>query len=119
MTLTPEWKAGLSAMYETGAMYVRMKAKYTGEQWATMTNDELVPSYTLLGLDAGYQFPNTSWMKKPTLRFNISNLTNQKYRNPSSFNVTNAKAYGTAAAKTVFYYMGSPRFASITLSADF
>jgi iron complex outermembrane receptor protein len=119
MTLTPEWKAGLSAMYETGKMYVRMKAKYTGEQWATMTNDELVPSYTTIGLDVGYQFPNTSWMKKPTLRFNMTNITNEQYRNPSSFNVTNAKAYGTATAKTVFYYMGSPRFASITLSADF
>ena len=119
MTLTPEWKAGLSAMYETGAFYARMKVKYTGEQWATMTNDELVPSYTLLGLDFGYQFPNTSWIRKPTIRLNISNLTNQKYRNPSSFNVTNAKAYGTAGARTVFYYMGSPRFASVTLSGDF
>jgi iron complex outermembrane receptor protein len=119
MTLTPEWKAGLSAMYETGAFYARAKVKYTGEQWATMTNDELVPSYTLLGLDFGYQFPNTSWVKKPTIRLNISNLTNQQYRNPSSFNITNAKAYGTAGAKTVFYYMGSPRFASVTFSGDF
>jgi len=119
MTLTPEWKAGLSAMYETGAFYARLKVKYTGEQWATMTNDELVPSYTLLGLDLGYQFPNTSWITKPTIRFNISNLTNQQYRNPSSFNVTNAKAYGTAGARTVFYYMGSPRFASVTLSGNF
>ena len=119
MTLTPEWKAGLSAMYETGAFYARMKVKYTGEQWATMTNDELVPSYTLVGLDLGYQFPNTSWVKKPTLRVNISNITNQQYRNPSSFNVTNALAYGTASARTVFYYMGSPRFASLTLSGDF
>jgi iron complex outermembrane receptor protein len=119
MTLTPEWKAGLSAMYETGSMYARVKVKYTGQQWATMTNDELVPSYTLVGLDLGYQFPNMSWVTKPTLRFNISNLTNQKYRNPSSFNVTNAAAYGTATAKTVFYYMGAPRFASVTLSGDF
>jgi len=118
MTLTPEWKAGLSAMYETGAFYARAKVKYTGEQWATMTNDELVPAYTLVGLDFGYQFPNTSWITKPTIRLNISNLTNKQYRNPSSFNITNAKAYGTAA-KTVFYYMGSPRFASVTFSGDF
>ncbi|MFZ6819273.1 TonB-dependent receptor [Undibacterium sp. Ji22W] len=119
MTLTPEWKAGLSAMYETGAFYSRVKVKYTGEQWATMTNDELVPAYTLVGLDVGYQFPNLSWISKPTLRLNISNLTNKQYRNPSSFNITNAKAYGTAGAKTVFYYMGAPRFASVTLSGDF
>lgn len=119
MTLTPTWKAGLSAQYETAVWYARLKAKYTGSQWATMTNDELVPSYTLLGLDAGYQFANTSWFKKPTVRLSISNLTNEKYRNPSSFNVTNAQAYGSAAAKTVFYYLGAPRFTSVTFSADF
>lgn len=119
MTLTPNWKAGLSAQYETASWYARLKVKYTGTQWATMTNDEQVPAYTLVGLDAGYQFPNTSWMKKPTIRLNISNLTNEKYRNPSSFNVTNALAYGTAGAKTVYYYMGAPRFTSVTFSADF
>lgn len=119
MTLTPKYKAGLSAQYETGVWYARLKAKYTGKQWATMTNDELVPAYTLVGFDAGYQFPNTGWMKKPTLRLNVANLLDKQYRNPSSFNVTNAQAYGTAGAKTVFYYMGSPRFTSITFSADF
>ena len=119
MTLTPKYKAGLSAQYETGAWYTRVKVKYTGKQWATMTNDEEVPAYTLVGLDAGYQFPNTGFLKKPTLRMSISNLTDRQYRNPSSFNVTNAKAYGTAGAKTVFYYMGAPRFASVTFSADF
>ncbi|MBC3885814.1 TonB-dependent receptor [Undibacterium griseum] len=119
MTLTPTWKAGLSAQYETAVWYTRLKAKYTGSQWATMTNDELVPGYTLLGLDAGYQFPNTTWFKKPTVRLSISNLTNEKYRNPSSFNVTNAQPYGTAAGKGVFYYLGAPRFTSVTFSADF
>jgi iron complex outermembrane receptor protein len=63
MTLTPKYKAGLSAQYETGAWYTRVKVKYTGKQWATMTNDEEVPAYTLVGLDAGYQFPNTGFLK--------------------------------------------------------
>jgi iron complex outermembrane receptor protein len=123
MTLTPKYKAGLSAQYETGAWYARLKVKYTGKQWATMTNDELVPAYTLVGFDAGYQFPNTGWMKKPTLRLNVANLLDKQYRNPSSFNVTNAQAYGPSNAlysgKNVFYYMGAPRFTSITFSADF
>ncbi|MES2049301.1 MAG: TonB-dependent receptor [Pseudomonadota bacterium] len=119
MALTPEWKAGLSGMYETGAMYVRIKAKYTSSQQATLMNDEEVPAYTLVGVDAGYQFPNMSWMKKPTLRLNVSNLFNEKYRNPSSQTATNAKAVGSFGAGSIFYYMGSPRFASVTLSADF
>ena len=119
MTNTPNWKAGLSAQYETNAWYTRLKAKYTGKQWATMTNDELVPAYTLLDFDAGYQFANAGMFKKPTIRLNVSNITNKQYRDPSSFNVLNAVTYGAATAKTVFYYMGAPRFTSVTVSADF
>ena len=119
MTLTPEWKAGLSAQYETAVWYTRLKMKYTGGQFATMTNDEFIPSSTLLGFDAGYQFPNAGWMKKPTIRLSVSNITNEKYRNPSSFNITNATAYPGAPAKNVFYYLGAPRFTSVTFQADF
>jgi len=109
---TPEWKLGLSAQYETGAWYARLKAKYTSSQQATLVNDEEVPAYTLIGLDAGYQFANTSWFKKPTLRFSISNIFNEKYRNSNSQSKVNAAA-------GVFYYMGAPRLASMTLQADF
>lgn len=110
--LTPEWKAGLSAQYETSVWYTRLKAKYTGTQQATMVNDEEIPDYTLVGFDAGYQFANTSWFKKPTLRLSISNIFNQEYRNSNSQSKVNA-------ASGVFYYMGAPRLASLTLSLDF
>ncbi|MBR7794029.1 TonB-dependent receptor [Undibacterium sp. FT147W] len=112
MPLTPEWKAGLSAQYETAVWYARLKTKYTSSQQATLVNDEEVPAYTLVGFDAGYQFPNTSWIKKPTLRLSISNLFNEKYRNPSSQSKVNAAA-------GVFYYLGAPRFTSVTFSGDF
>jgi iron complex outermembrane receptor protein len=112
MPLTPEWKVGLSAQYETAAWYTRLKAKYTGIQQATMVNDEEIPSYTVVGFDAGYQFANTSWFKKPTLRLSISNLFNEQYRNSNSQSKV-------SAASGVFYYMGAPRLASATLSLDF
>ena len=70
-------------------------------------------------LDAGYQFPNAGMFKKTTLRFNMSNITNKQYLSPSSFNVLNATTYGAATAKSVYYYMGAPRFVSVTLSTDF
>ncbi|WMW81050.1 TonB-dependent receptor [Undibacterium cyanobacteriorum] len=116
---TPKWKYGLSVSYEQANWYTRLKAKYTSDQQATMMNDELVPAYTLLGLDAGYQFPKSDLYKKLTLRLSISNLLNEKYRNASSNSVTNAKAVGSFAASSVFYYMGAPRLTSVTLSADF
>jgi iron complex outermembrane recepter protein len=117
--LTPKFKLGLSGQYETKDWYARLKAKHTSTQWATLVNDEEVPAYTVVDLDAGYMFPNAGMAKNITLRFNISNLLNEKYRNPSSQSVTNATAIGGAAPSNVSYYLGSPRFASLSLSADF
>ena len=119
MPLTPRQKAGLSVEYQQEAFWIRAKAKATSKQMATLTNDEVVPGYTLFGIDGGYTFPNYGIMKRPKLQFNISNVTSKQYRNPSSQSVTNATAYPGAAAKTVFYYLGAPRFTSVTFSADF
>lgn len=125
MPITPKIKAGVSAEYQNGAFYTRLKVRKTGKQYATVMNDEEVPGYTTVGLDAGYTFANTGMFKRPKLSLNISNLTDQQYRNPSSSNVVNAQAYGTSgkpdfvSAKTVFYYLGAPRFVSATMSVDF
>lgn len=119
MTLTPEQMIGASLQYATGPYYVRLKAKYTGKQYATLMNDEEVPTYTVLDLDAGYNFGNVGMLSNTQLRMNISNLGNEKYRNPSSGTVSNALVYGSRAAQNVFYYLGAPRFFSVTLSADF
>jgi len=78
-----------------------------------------VPGYSVLDFDAGYKFPNFGALKNPKLTFNISNILSHQYRNPSSNGITNATAYNGYAAKTVFYYMAQPRFASATLSVDF
>jgi iron complex outermembrane receptor protein len=119
MPLTPRNKAGLSVEYQDGAFWGRAKAKATSKQMATLANDEIVPGYTVFGMDGGYTFPNYGLLKRPKLTVNVSNLGNKQYRNPSSQNVTNAVAYPGVTAKTVFYYLGAPRFASVTFSADF
>jgi iron complex outermembrane receptor protein len=117
--LTPKLKAGLSAEYSTGPGFARLTAKATGKQQATLANDEEVPGYTTMGFDAGYTFANYSWLKRPKIMLNVSNLTDKQYRNPSSQSVLNANAYGSLRASTVYYYLGAPRFTSVTFSADF
>ena len=117
--LTPQTLAGLSLQYADGPYYVRLKAKHTGNQFATLMNDEEVPSYMTADFDAGYKFGDFTFVKNTMLRLNVSNLGNTKYRNPSSNTVLNAVAVGTQAAGSVFYYLGAPRFFSMTLSADF
>jgi iron complex outermembrane recepter protein len=123
-TMAPKLKANVSAEYQQGAAWGRLKLRSTGKQQATLMNDEQVPGYSVLDFDAGYTFANFGIVKRPKLTFNVSNILNRQYRNPTSNGVTNAQAYAapngqTVSAKTVFYYLGSPRFASLTLSVDF
>ena len=118
-SLTPQMLAGLSVQYADGPFYVRLKAKKTGRQYATLMNDEEVPSYMTADFDAGYKFANFSFIKSPQLRLSVSNVGDTKYRSPSSGTVLNAVAVGTQAAGNVFYYLGAPRFFSVSLSADF
>lgn len=118
MPLTPKLKAGLSAEYQTGAFWARVKAKSTSKQAATLVNDEWAPGYTTFGIDAGYTFANFGIFKRPKLNVNLSNITNKQYRNPSSQSVNNTTAYPGISAGTLRYYLGAPRFASVTLSVD-
>ena len=116
---TPEWKAGLSGSYETNTWYTRLKAKYTGIQQATLVNDEKVPAYTTLDLDAGYLLPSASPLKRTKLTFNLSNILDKQYRNPSAQTNLTATGVGGAKVSSPLYYLGAPRSMSATLSMDF
>ena len=118
-TLVPDRMIGASLQYVRGPFYARLKMKYTGSEYATLMNDEQVPGYTSGDFDAGYTFGNVGMLSNVQLRFNISNITNAQYRSPTSGTVVNATQVGATAPSTVFYYLGAPRFAAITLSADF
>jgi len=82
MINTPKLKAGLSAEYQKGAFWSRLKVRSTSKQQASMTNDETAPGYTTFGIDGGYTFANFGFLKRPKLQWNISNITNKQYRNP-------------------------------------
>ena len=118
-TLTPDRMIGTSVQYTSGGFYARLKLKYTGRQFATLLNDEEVPSYTTGDFDAGYNFGNLGWLSNVQMRLNVSNITDAQYRNPNSGSVVNAVQYGATAPGTVSYYLGAPRFAAVSLSADF
>ena len=76
--LTPQTIAGLSLQYADGPYYLRLKAKHTGNQFATLMNDEEVPSYMTADFDAGYKFGDFTFVKNTQLRLNVSNLGNTK-----------------------------------------
>lgn len=117
---SPRLKAGLSLEYSQNAFWARVKAKSTSEQQSTLLNDEKSPGYTTFGFDAGYTFANYGMLKRPKLTLNASNLTNKQYRNASSTATTNTNPVPGAvtSTSTLRYYLGAPRFVSVTLSVD-
>jgi iron complex outermembrane receptor protein len=119
MTNTPRWKGGLSAEYSNGPFMMRAKVKATSRQMATLMNDEIAPGYTTFGIDGAYTFANVGYLKRPKLQWNISNIFNKQYRNPSSNSATNALLYdGVTSTSVPRYYLGAPRYASVTFSVD-
>jgi len=119
MPLTPKLKAGLSLEYSQGTFFARLKAKSTSKQAGTLVNDEWAPGYTTFGFDTGYTFNTVGIFKRPKLQVNLSNITDKQYRNPSSQSVTNTTQFpGVTSVGTLRYYLGAPRFASVTLSVD-
>jgi iron complex outermembrane receptor protein len=120
MTNSPRWKGGLSIDYSQDTFFARLKAKATSKQMATLMNDEIAPGFTTFGIDAGYTFPQLGVFKRPKLLLNVSNLTNKQFRNPSSNSATNALTYpGVSSTSVPRYYLGAPRFASVTFSVDY
>jgi len=118
-TLTPERMLGASLQYAVGPVYARLKVKYTGSQYATLMNDEAAPGYTVADLAAGYNFSKIGPMSNTQLRFNVANLFNTQYRSPNGGTRVNAVPVTNLAADTPTYYLGAPRFVSVSLSADF
>lgn len=117
---TPRWMAGLAAQYAAGPMMVNLQGKYTGSRAVTLTNDQTIPSYFTLDLNAAYEFEGFWVFKKPTLRLNVSNLLDKKYylANSGSGSSFTVNATGTGASQPSLY-MGAPRFTSLTFQVDY
>jgi len=105
--LAPNWMSGLSAQYTDGAFVGQLRAKYTGQVYSTLMNDDTVGSYTVFDLYAGYKLEKTTLLK-----LNISNLFNRNYMSPTGI----SNSYSATSTR---YYIGAPRMLSMSLQADF
>jgi iron complex outermembrane receptor protein len=117
---TPKWMSAVALSYKEGPWFGHLTAKYTGKSFATLVNDQDVKAYTLLNLAAGYKFPSSGFFKAPEVRLNVDNLTDTQYQriNSPSGSLFTVRSVG-AGARDPSYYIGAPRFVSVTLRSDF
>lgn len=120
---TPKMMAALALSYKDGPLFGQLTAKHTGKAFSTLVNDQSMDAYNLLNLTAGYKLPDSGFFKSPEIRINVDNLTNTSYKRISSPSgssfTTRALPLGTLAGSNPSYYIGAPRFTSVTLRSDF
>ena len=120
---TPKVMAALALSYKEGPWFGLLTAKHTGKAFSTLVNDQSMDAYTVWNLSTGYKLPSTAFFKSPEIRLNIDNLTNTEYKrinSPSGSSFTaRALPLGTLAGSNPSYFIGAPRFASVTLRSDF
>jgi iron complex outermembrane receptor protein len=120
---TPEWMYGASVQYASGPYLASLSGKYTGKRFTTLVNDEFLDAYTVFDLNAGYRFENGTFFKSPTVRLNVSNLFNKNYLIANSGSGSNITTSTTAPSSQgggfPSYYVGAPRFVSMSFGTDF
>jgi iron complex outermembrane receptor protein len=121
---TPEWLGAASLQWASGSWGAGTSVKYTGRRYATLVNDESAGGFTTVDFNASYKLPAAWLFKNAALKLNISNLTGTRYRilnagSGSTFTNRAQNIAGLPAGAAPSYYTGAPRFASVTLAADF
>ena len=120
---TPSWMSGVRLNYTSGTWYGNIDAKYTGQSYSTLVNDQSVDSRTIVNTTLGYRFADSGFFKKPSIQFNVTNLFNQDYVQINSGSgsnfTTRAITNSIGAGSSPSYYVGAPQFASITFRSEF
>lgn len=134
MTDVPKWLLGWGTSYQSGPFNIGLGGKFTSVRYADLYNTEEVPAATLWDLNAGYKFANIGALKRPTLRFAITNLFDKNYLATISSQTTATAIPGSdvrvidpgakitsyaISAGTPSYNIGAPRFVSVQFSGEF
>ena len=110
---TPRWTFAFRGDYRAlERLHFGLQAKYVGDRFGTDNNNETAPHYTVVDLDARYEFPVSS-LKSLQLRLNLMNLFDAAYFGNIS------SGTGATPTATAFYSIGSPRSLQLSVEAQF
>jgi iron complex outermembrane receptor protein len=75
---TPKWQVGGRVQFEVGPAQLGVTAKWVDDRFATDVNDVIVPSYTLVDLDARFSLAGMG-LETSFFQLNVINLFNERY----------------------------------------
>jgi iron complex outermembrane receptor protein len=104
---TPEQMFSLRASYQFNDVFsLGVQGKYTGERWVTDVNDLSVDAFTVVDLDARFDFAPLG-MEGTYLQVNVTNLFDEKYF--STLGTRASATPGELGYSRPFAGIGSPR----------
>ncbi len=103
----PQFQWALRGEYSRGPITLGAQARYVGERWTNLVNDESTPSYTVVDLDGRVDLGFIN--DRTYLQVNVQNLFNERYLG----NISTAEAGNRTADR------GAPRSVSASLRIAF
>lgn len=114
---TPEQMFSLRASYQFNDVFTAgIQGKYTGERWVTDVNDLKVDAFTVVDVDARFDFAPFGF-EGTYLQFNVTNLFDEKYY--STLGTGASSTPGQLGYGRRFAGVGAPRTAMATLRYAF
>ncbi|SAY46963.1 TonB dependent receptor [Komagataeibacter rhaeticus] len=121
---TPRYQFGFGLDYDNGGIFGNFSLKYVAKQYSTFMDDQNIPAYVRMNIGVGYRFKSWGLFKSPTIKLNLSNITNNHYLNYASGVESNAN-YATAMngqsvkGYAPTYTIASPFSAIFSMSSGF
>lgn len=114
---TPEQMYSLRASYQFNDVFTAgIQGKYTGERWVTDVNDLKVDAYTVVDIDARFDFAPFGF-EGTYLQVNVTNLFDEQYY--SNLGTRSSATPGQLGYSRPFAGVGAPRTAMATLRYAF
>ncbi len=114
---TPEQMFSLRASYKFNDVFsAGVQGKYTGERWVTDVNDLKVDAYTVVDLDARFDF-STLGLEGTYLQVNVTNLLDEQYY--STIGSRASATPGQLGYSRPFAGVGAPRTVMASLRYSF
>ena len=114
---TPEQMYSLRASYQFNDVFTAgIQGKYTGERWVTDVNDLKVDAFTVVDVDARFDFAPFGF-EGTYLQFNVTNLFDEKYY--ANLGTRSSATPGQLGFSRPFASVGAPRTVMSTLRYAF
>jgi len=114
VTGQPGRMLGVGLTYHNDDFHAGLSAKYVGDRYGTLDNSEKMNPYTVFDANVGYHWDLAgkralgSWLKSMDFSLAVTNFTDKRYLATLGDDSTPG-----------YYYIGAPRTAVLTVSAQF